>query len=171
MVVTKHTKLPTEEELTVEEINVSSPVLLAAAFQFGKYCEWQRNEYLLCKKEEDDPTACLNEGKAVTACGLEFLRKIKKHCRKEFEQYAHCIDFETANMQYYPCRKTQAVYDKCVLEKLNVERPDMNYYAEMHVHDTNRPKKYREPPQFPDALPGLKDDGTPLPPGRFGARF
>jgi NADH dehydrogenase (ubiquinone) 1 alpha subcomplex subunit 8 len=35
--------LPTEEELTVPEVNLSSPALRAGAFHFGKYCENQSN--------------------------------------------------------------------------------------------------------------------------------
>jgi hypothetical protein len=36
-------ELPTEEELTVPEVNISSPALRAGAFQLGKYCEAQNN--------------------------------------------------------------------------------------------------------------------------------
>ena len=39
MVVTKQVTLPTEEELSVQEINVSTPGLRAAAFHMGKACE------------------------------------------------------------------------------------------------------------------------------------
>lgn len=35
--------LPTEEELTVPEVNLSSPALRAGAFHMGKYCENQNN--------------------------------------------------------------------------------------------------------------------------------
>ena len=31
--------LPTDEELTVQEINLTFPVLQAAAFHLGKYCD------------------------------------------------------------------------------------------------------------------------------------
>lgn len=43
MVVTLKTSLPTEEELNVQEVNLSSPVLRAGAFHLGKYCEQQNN--------------------------------------------------------------------------------------------------------------------------------
>lgn len=32
-------QLPTKEELTVPELNVSSPVLKAGAHHFGKFCD------------------------------------------------------------------------------------------------------------------------------------
>lgn len=47
---------------------------------------------MLCRFEEKDPRKCINEGKAVTACTLEFFRKVKKTCLAEFNQYANCID-------------------------------------------------------------------------------
>lgn len=39
MVVTANVKLPTDEELTVQEIEISTPGLRAAAFHLGKACE------------------------------------------------------------------------------------------------------------------------------------
>ena len=35
--------LPNDEELTVPEVNLSSPALRAGAFHMGKYCENQNN--------------------------------------------------------------------------------------------------------------------------------
>lgn len=36
----------------------------------------------------------------------------------------------------FRCRKTQAQFDKCVLEKLGWERPPLGYYARIRLHDT-----------------------------------
>lgn len=47
---------------------------------------------MLCRLEEGDPRKCLKEGKAVTACTMEFFRKVKQSCLQEFNQYANCID-------------------------------------------------------------------------------
>lgn len=41
MVLTNDVHLPTEEELTVPEVNLSSSALRAGAFHLGKYCEKQ----------------------------------------------------------------------------------------------------------------------------------
>ena len=41
--LTEDTFLPSDEELTVPEVNVSSPALRAGAFHMGKYCENQNN--------------------------------------------------------------------------------------------------------------------------------
>ena len=39
MPITDDVQLPTFEELDVQEINVSQPVLKASAVHFGKYCD------------------------------------------------------------------------------------------------------------------------------------
>lgn len=40
---TNDVTLPLEDELTVPEINLSSPALRAGAFHLGKFCESQNN--------------------------------------------------------------------------------------------------------------------------------
>lgn len=37
--ITKNFPLPSEEELSVEEINLGTPSLRAGSFHLGKYCE------------------------------------------------------------------------------------------------------------------------------------
>ncbi|XP_045623799.1 NADH dehydrogenase [ubiquinone] 1 alpha subcomplex subunit 8-like [Procambarus clarkii] len=168
---TKDFDLPTEEELTVEEINVSTPALKAAAFHLGSVCETQNNEFMLCRKEEKDPRKCINEGKDVTACSLAFFRKIKKTCLEEFNQYANCLDKSSQDLEYRRCRTTQAIFDKCVLDNLNVERPDFGYFCRPKIVDSKRPKpKPEEPIVFPDTPLDLPDD-PPRGPARYGARF
>lgn len=46
---------------------------------------------MLCRAEEKDPRKCVNEGKAVTACTMDFFQKVKQTCLNEFNQYATCI--------------------------------------------------------------------------------
>lgn len=52
MVVTKDVILPSEEELTVQEVQVSTPGLRAAAFHMGKACENVNNVSISNKKKE-----------------------------------------------------------------------------------------------------------------------
>ncbi|CAG4957907.1 unnamed protein product [Parnassius apollo] len=171
MVVTLDVVLPEESELTVEEVNLSTASLRAGSFHLGKYCEQANNEFMLCRFEEDDPRKCINEGKAVTACTLEFFRKVKKSCLAEFNQYANCIDKSSGDFSLQHCRKTQGVFDKCMLENLNLERPPFGYFCEPRVHDTKRPKPPAEPKAvYPDATPALPDDAERKP-ARFGSRF
>lgn len=55
---------------------------------------------MLCRKELDDPRKCIAEGKAVTACALEFFRQVKKTCHAEFTQYATCLDKSSGDLNY-----------------------------------------------------------------------
>ncbi|XP_050678888.1 NADH dehydrogenase [ubiquinone] 1 alpha subcomplex subunit 8 [Leptidea sinapis] len=171
MVLTYDVELPEESELTVQEIELSTPALRAGSFHLGKYCENANNEFMLCRLEEKDPRKCINEGKAVTACTLEFFQKVKKTCLAEFNQYAHCIDKSSGDMGLQHCRTTQGVFDGCMLEKLNLERPPFGYFCEARVHATTRPKPPVEPKAvYPDATPALPDDYEKKP-ARFGSRF
>lgn len=49
MVVTNNISFPSDEELTVPEINLSGPALRAGSFHFGKYCENQNNVSYIIK--------------------------------------------------------------------------------------------------------------------------
>lgn len=52
MVLTEEMHLPTEEELTVPEINLSSPALRAGAFHMGKHCEKENNVNNGCRSKD-----------------------------------------------------------------------------------------------------------------------
>lgn len=79
MVLTKDLHLPSDAELTVEEVPVGTPYLMAGAPHMGKYCEAQNNEFMLCRSENKDPRKCLDDGKVVTACAMDFLRKVRNN--------------------------------------------------------------------------------------------
>ena len=55
-------------------------------------------EFMLCRKEEKDPRKCIEEGKMVTACALEFFRKVKKACPQELKDYSQCLDKSSTDM-------------------------------------------------------------------------
>lgn len=160
MVLTESVNLPSHEELTVPEVQVSASVLRAASFHLGKYCENVNNEFMLCRSEyRGDPRKCLDEGKVVTSCTLEFFKKLKSSCRDEFETYAECVDKSSSDFKFSPCRKTQSVYDKCVLDKMDLERPPFGYFCEIKIHDSPRPKPPVDRlPAYPDAVPALPED-------------
>uniref|UniRef100_A0A336LNF5 NADH dehydrogenase [ubiquinone] 1 alpha subcomplex subunit 8 n=1 Tax=Culicoides sonorensis TaxID=179676 RepID=A0A336LNF5_CULSO len=171
MVLTNDVQLPEEHTLDHPEIPLSSPALKAASFHLGKYCENQSNEFLLCRTELDDPRKCLEEGKALTNCAFEFLRKLKKTCKGEFEQYTHCLDQSSQDQNFRFCRKTQAVYDQCVLDKLGMERPEYGYFCRVKVHNSSRPPPPQKPMAvYPDATEHLPED-YPKPPAKYGSRF
>lgn len=55
---------------------------------------------MLCRSELSDPRKCLEEGRAVTSCALEFFRKVKKTCADEFTQYATCLDKSSGDLNF-----------------------------------------------------------------------
>ena len=59
---------------------------------------------------------------------------------------------------FFRCRNTQAVFDKCMLDKLGIERPDYGYYLRPKVHDTKRPKPKHFDPEFKKAYDQLPAD-------------
>lgn len=67
-------ELPTLEDLKVQEVKVSSSVLKAAAHHYGAQCDKPNKEFMLCRWEEKDPRRCLEEGKLVNKCALDFFR-------------------------------------------------------------------------------------------------
>jgi len=172
MVLTEDVHLPTYDELTVQEVNVSTPYLKAASLFLGKHCEAVNNEYILCKAEEKDPRKCIREGKAVTACTLKFFQMVKASCATELTTYAQCLDKSSADMHVRYCRNTQAFFDSCMLTKLGMERPNYGYLCEPHIHITDRPKPAQEAPAvYPDALPELPPECVERPPAKHGARL
>lgn len=94
---------------------------------------------MLRRKELEDPRKTLKEGAAVTACGVEFLRALKKTCAPEAEKYANCIDYGDRDLYVSRCRNEQLFMDKCVEDKLNITRPPVGYFSKIHVHESLHP--------------------------------
>ena len=111
---------------------------------------------MLCKKEERDPRKCLNEGKRLTACGLEFYRNLKRTCRPEIEAYALCIDQSDGHYPLDICLKNRSYFDNCMKDKMGMERPELGYFSQVRVHKTDRPKpeytfkEFEVAPRLPD---------------------
>lgn len=96
---------------------------------------------------------------------------MKKSCRAEFSQYAHCLDKSSSDLGYKHCRNTQNVLDKCVLDNLGIERPGYGYYCRAKVHATDRPKPEPRPRKVYDDVPvGLPAD-APKPKANYGDRW
>ncbi|XP_013777565.2 NADH dehydrogenase [ubiquinone] 1 alpha subcomplex subunit 8-like [Limulus polyphemus] len=126
---------------------------------------------MLCRREEKDPRKCLDEGKAVTSCALEFFRQVKKTCREPFEAYAHCLEYSSPEMAFKYCRKTQAALDNCMMDKMGLDRPELGYFSRPRVHKTQRPKPEPETlPKYPNQIPSLPDD-FPREPAKHGSRW
>ena len=109
------------QQLDVEELEVTSAVLMGGAHHYGSYCEKQNEAFMECRIDSKDPRKCLTEGKAVTQCAIDFFTKVKGSCNEEFTKYWTCLDYN--NQTLAKCKQSQKVFDKCMLEKLNVEKP------------------------------------------------
>lgn len=174
MVVTKDVNLPEFTALNVQEVDLSTATLMSAGPYLGKDCEGVNNEFMLCRYESRDPRACLDLGKKVTTCTMQFFKKVKSKCLHEFNQYAHCVDKSSGNYSFSSCRKTQAVFDSCMEEKLGMQRPDFGYFCRARVHESKSvPPTPREScpchSKFPEPTPSLPDC-KPRPAARFSNR-
>lgn len=61
----------------LDQVNVSSAVLKAAAHHYGAQCDKANKEFMLCRWEEKDPRKCLDEGRKVNECAIQFFRYIQ----------------------------------------------------------------------------------------------
>ena len=63
----------------------------------------------------------------------------------------------------FRCRASQAVYDKCVLDKIGQERPELGYFSKVRLHSTTRPKPVIEPklPEPSVEPPDMRTAETP----------
>jgi len=113
-----------EDLNSVEELNISSAPLWAGAHHIGNICKDVNTQYMQKRYVTKDPRACIEEGKAVTACALGFFKKMKEHCMEEFGAHMQCMNMES--MMYGKCRKTQKPYDECVFKNFNVESIQSN---------------------------------------------
>uniref|UniRef100_A0A1I7XT53 Homeobox protein cut-like n=1 Tax=Heterorhabditis bacteriophora TaxID=37862 RepID=A0A1I7XT53_HETBA len=140
MALTKDIALPSEKELSVpQEITLSTPWLKSVAPYMAKHCEREINEFMLRRKELEDPRATLKEGAAVTACGIKFLQSLKRTCPHETDVLANCIDQGSSKLYISKCRDEQKSLDTCIEEKLGVSRPKMGYFSKLHVHESEHP--------------------------------
>lgn len=151
MTLTDDLNLPSDEEINHKEIPLTHNFFLSSAMWLGKYCDNQCKEFMLCRAEERDPRKCLQEGREVTDCGLEFFKKVKKTCRGELEWYTRCLDFSGGEPNYRKCRNEQAVFDGCMYSS-GFERARFGYFQMLRVHDSKRPRPKRIVPIFEDAV-------------------
>ena len=105
-----------EEDLNVEELDVTSAVLMGGAHHLGNQCEQDFRQFMTCRYDTKDPRKCLEEGRKVSSCALEFFKTVKANCDGEFFKYWTCLDHN--NQEFGRCRKPQVGYDSCLLDKL-----------------------------------------------------
>ena len=107
------------KDLEVEEVEVTSAVLMGGAHHLGQYCDKDFKTFMGCRYGHKDPRKCLDEGKQATKCALDYFKKLKEHCNDVFTKHWTCLDYN--NQEFGYCRATQKKFDACVLEKLGLE--------------------------------------------------
>ncbi|MED6250628.1 ndufa8, NADH-ubiquinone oxidoreductase complex I 19kd subunit [Characodon lateralis] len=162
-------EIPTLHELKVDEINVSSAVLKAAAHHYGSQCDKPNKEFMLCRWEEKDPRKCLEEGRKVNECALNFFRQIKGNCAESFTEYWTCLDY-TNLAELRHCRKEQQAFDSCVLDKLGWERPQLGDLSKVTKVSTSRPLPENPYHSRPRPEPNPATEGK-LEPSKYGSRL
>ncbi|GMR39957.1 hypothetical protein PMAYCL1PPCAC_10152, partial [Pristionchus mayeri] len=141
MALSNDIKMPTDAELTVpQEITLSTPYLKAVAPYMHVHCENEIKEYMLRRRELEDPRATLKEGAAVTACGVKFLQSLKKTCAEQTQQYADCIDHGSGKLYVSKCRDEQSKMDKCMEELMHISRPLLGYFSKPKTHESAHAK-------------------------------
>ncbi|CAN6674303.1 hypothetical protein TRVA0_051S00694 [Trichomonascus vanleenenianus] len=106
----------------VPEVGATSAPLKSASFFIGARCLPYNDDYMLCKKESqgNGELDCLKEGRRVTRCAISVLEDINKHCLEEFRMHWKCL--EQQNHEFYGCRPAERLLNKCVFDKLKLEK-------------------------------------------------
>lgn len=162
-------EVPTLQELNVDEIKVSSAVLKAAAHHYGSQCDKPNKEFMLCRWEEKDPRKCLEEGRKVNECALNFFRQIKGHCAESFTEYWTCLDYSALEELRY-CRKQQQAFDSCIFDKLGWVRPELGDLSKVTKVSTERPLPENPYHSRPRPTPNPVIEGK-LEPAKHGSRL
>ncbi|KAG5942578.1 hypothetical protein E4U60_007192 [Claviceps pazoutovae] len=106
----------------VKEVGTSSAPLLSASYFIGARCRDYNDDYMQCKNENAGRGEfdCMKEGRRVTRCAQSVLKDIDTHCLAEFSKHWDCL--ENRNHQMWQCRPAEWKLNKCVYEKLNLEK-------------------------------------------------
>ncbi|XP_019431475.1 PREDICTED: NADH dehydrogenase [ubiquinone] 1 alpha subcomplex subunit 8-B-like [Lupinus angustifolius] len=88
----------------------TSSVLMAASKHIGIRCHSENLEFLKCKKKDQNPEKCLEQGRQVTRCALGLLRDLHQRCTKEMDDYVGCLYYHTNEFDL--CRKEQQEFEK-----------------------------------------------------------
>ncbi|XP_009997239.1 PREDICTED: NADH dehydrogenase [ubiquinone] 1 alpha subcomplex subunit 8 [Chaetura pelagica] len=116
------------------------------------------------------PEVETKSSKLISAKAVVFFSKqIRTHCAEPFTQYWTCIDY-SGLQELRRCRKQQALFDSCVLEKLGWVRPDLGQLSKVTKVKTDRPlpeNAYHSRPR-PEPNPPIEGELKPSP---FGSRL
>ncbi|ANB14670.1 hypothetical protein AWJ20_2275 [Sugiyamaella lignohabitans] len=123
----------------VPEIGATSAPLKSASFFIGARCLPYNDDYIMCKQESkgNGELDCLKEGRRVTRCAISVLEDINKHCLEEFRLHWQCL--EQNNQQFWGCRPAERLLNKCVFEKLQLEKKIPQVSSDNQIHLKKNP--------------------------------
>ncbi|KXS18348.1 hypothetical protein M427DRAFT_96058, partial [Gonapodya prolifera JEL478] len=104
----------------VKEVGATSAALETASFFLGAHCKDVNEDFMLCKSESADPKHCLKEGRRVTRCAQDMIRKLKANCETEWRTYYEAYDWN--NHMFQSVRKEEKAFSECVFAKLGLEK-------------------------------------------------
>lgn len=99
----------------------TSSVLYAAAKEIDAACKSENRQFLACKANDEEPSACLDKGEAVQACALRVLKSAMATCEETFQKYASCLDNQISEEYMFErCRKEEGAFKECRAEAKGV---------------------------------------------------
>ncbi|OMH83753.1 NADH-ubiquinone oxidoreductase [Zancudomyces culisetae] len=117
------TPLPADDphiDPNTPELGLTSAPLKSVAFFLGAVCKDKTDDFMLCKQDNNDPKACLSQGKQVTDCGIEVVNKVKQHCADSFANHWKCLDLN--NQEYKSCRPQERTFNECIFTSLGWQK-------------------------------------------------
>ncbi|RKP03299.1 hypothetical protein CXG81DRAFT_9721 [Caulochytrium protostelioides] len=130
-------KAPLEGEPAVAELGCTSAPLLSASFHLSQKCKAYNEDFLLCKKANGDPEACLKEGRRVTRCAADFIAALRKNCEKQWDAHWQCLDAK--NQTLHKCRPEEKAFNECVFDKFGLTKTLPTNPGETPVHLKEKP--------------------------------
>ena len=88
----------------------TSSVLFSVHKHLQQRCAQKSAAYLACKKNDQNPSSCLEEGAKVTGCMIDLLKELKAKCPDSLNKYAECMDYRSN--KFDKCRAEQAAFEK-----------------------------------------------------------
>ena len=101
-----------------QEVGSTSAPLASLAFAIGQHCQEYNEDFMLCKNGNQDPAACLLEGRRVTRCALDLIAKVQSACNPVYVAHHTCLDGN--NQLYQKCRSQEQILNACLFAKLGL---------------------------------------------------
>lgn len=90
----------------------TSALLMASSKHIAVSCRGVNEAYIQCKdRNNGNPSACLAEGEAVTACTVKVLGDLNAKCPEQLRSYCECMDYYSN--RFAKCRKEQEAFEGC----------------------------------------------------------